>query len=53
MMKLEYDHGGYIIWGFSNFLDGYNTKLRGLVPGWKGVMQLNNFGSGFRTFWFG
>jgi peptide/nickel transport system substrate-binding protein len=53
MMRLEYQHGGYIVWGFSNFLDGYSTKLKGLIPGWKGVMQLNNFGSGYRTFWFG
>jgi peptide/nickel transport system substrate-binding protein len=52
MMKLEYQNGGYVIWGFSNFLDGYSTKLQGLIPGWKGVMQLNNFGSGYRTFWF-
>jgi len=52
MMKLEYENGGYIVWGFSNFLDGYSTKLQGLVQGWKGVMQLNNFGSGYRTFWF-
>jgi peptide/nickel transport system substrate-binding protein len=53
MMKLEYENGGYIVWGFSNFLDGYSTRLKGLIHGWKGVMQLNNFGSGYRTFWFG
>ena len=53
MMTLEYQHGGYIIWGFSNFLDGYSTKVKGLIQGWKGVMQLNNFGNGYRTFRFG
>jgi peptide/nickel transport system substrate-binding protein len=53
MMTLEYQHGGYIIWGFSNFLDGYSTRVKGLIHGWKGVMQLNNFGNGYRTFWFG
>jgi peptide/nickel transport system substrate-binding protein len=53
MMALEYEHGGYIVWGFSNFLDGYSTKVQGLIQGWKGVMQLNNFGNGYRTFWFG
>jgi peptide/nickel transport system substrate-binding protein len=52
MMQLEYQHGGYIVWGFSNFLDGYSSKVHGLIHGWRGVMQLNNFGSGYRTFWF-
>jgi peptide/nickel transport system substrate-binding protein len=52
MMKLEYDNGGYIIWGFSNFLDGYSTKVKGLVQGDKGVIPLNGFGFGFRTLWF-
>jgi len=52
MMALEYKNGGYIIWGFSNFLDGYSSKVQGLIQGWKGVMQLNNFGNGYRTFWF-
>jgi peptide/nickel transport system substrate-binding protein len=53
MQTLEYNNGGYIIWGFSKFLDGYSSKLQGLIQGWKGVMQLNNFGNGYRTFWFG
>jgi peptide/nickel transport system substrate-binding protein len=53
MQKLEYDNGGYIIWGFSDFLDGYSTKLQGLRPGDKGVLPLNGFGHGFRTIWFG
>jgi peptide/nickel transport system substrate-binding protein len=52
MQTLEYNNGGYIIWGFSQFLDGYSSKLQGLVQGWKGVMQLNNFGNGYRTLWF-
>jgi peptide/nickel transport system substrate-binding protein len=52
MQKLEYDHGGYVIWGFSNFLDGYSTKVQGLVQGEKGVISLNDFGNGFRSLWF-
>jgi peptide/nickel transport system substrate-binding protein len=53
MQKLEYDNGGYIVWGFSDFLDGYSKKLQGLKPGDKGVLPLNGFGHGYRTIWFG
>jgi peptide/nickel transport system substrate-binding protein len=52
MQMLEYDKGGYIIWGFSDFLDGYSTKLKGLTAGDKGVLPLNGFGHGYRTIWF-
>ena len=27
MQKMEYDKGGYIVWGFSTLLDGYATKV--------------------------
>jgi peptide/nickel transport system substrate-binding protein len=53
MQKMEYDNGGYIVWGFSTLLDGYNTKLKGLKAGDKGVLPLNAFGHGYRTIWFG
>jgi peptide/nickel transport system substrate-binding protein len=53
MQTLEYDNGGYIIWGFSDFLDGYSSKLQGLTAGDKGVLPLNGFGHGYRTIWFG
>jgi peptide/nickel transport system substrate-binding protein len=53
MQKMEYDNGGYIIWGFSTLLDGYTTKLKGLKTGDKGVLPLNAFGHGYRTIWFG
>ncbi len=53
MQMLEYDNGGYGIWGFSDFLDGYSTKLQGLTAGDKGVLPLNGFGHGYRTIWFG
>jgi peptide/nickel transport system substrate-binding protein len=53
MQKLEYDNGGYIVWGFSTLLDGYSTKVKGLKRGDKGVLPLNAFGHGYRTIWFG
>jgi peptide/nickel transport system substrate-binding protein len=52
MQKLEYDHGGYVIWGFSNFLDGYSTRVQGLIQGDRGVIPLNGFGNGFRSLSF-
>ena len=27
-----YDDGGYIIWGFANFLDGYRSNVHGFTP---------------------
>jgi peptide/nickel transport system substrate-binding protein len=53
MQKMEYDNGGYIIWGFTTLLDGYSTKVKGLKTGDKGVLSLNGFGHGYRTIWFG
>jgi peptide/nickel transport system substrate-binding protein len=52
MQKLEYDNGGYIVWGFSTLLDGYSTKVKGLKAGDKGVLPLNGFGYGYRTLSF-
>jgi peptide/nickel transport system substrate-binding protein len=52
MQTMEYQNGGYIIWGFSTLLDGYSTKLQGLRQGDKGVLPLNAFGHGYRTLWF-
>ena len=53
MQKLEYDNGGYVVWGFSTLLDGYSAKVKGLKQGDKGVLPLNAFGHGYRTIWFG
>jgi peptide/nickel transport system substrate-binding protein len=53
MQKLEYDNGGYLIWGFSTLLDGYSTKVQGVKQGDKGVLPFNAFGHGYRTIWFG
>jgi peptide/nickel transport system substrate-binding protein len=53
MQKMEYDNGGLLIWGFSTLLDGYNTKVKGVKQGDKGVLPFNAFGHGYRTIWFG
>jgi peptide/nickel transport system substrate-binding protein len=53
MQTMEYNNGGYIIWGFSTLLDGYSSKVQGLKTGDKGVLPLNAFGHGYRTIWFG
>ena len=51
MQQLEYDLGGYIIPFFGNLIDGYSSKVQGLVPS-KGTLNLDSFGHGFRTIWF-
>lgn len=28
--QIEYERGGYIVWGFVNVLDGFHTKVKGL-----------------------
>ena len=53
MQKMEYDSGGYIIASFSTLLDGYNTRVKGLQRGDRGILPLNGFGHGYRTIWFG
>ncbi len=53
MQKMEYDAGGYIVWGFNTQLDAYATKVKGFTTGDKGVLALNSFGHGYRTIWFG
>jgi peptide/nickel transport system substrate-binding protein len=30
--QIEYDSGGYIVWGFKNQVDAYATKVTGFVP---------------------
>ena len=53
MQSLEYNNGGYLIWGFSTLLDGYSSKVKGVRQGDKGVLPFNAFGHGYRTIWFG
>ena len=41
--QLEYDRGGYIVFAFSNQVDGYSTKVSGFTPSKVGV-PLTNYG---------
>jgi peptide/nickel transport system substrate-binding protein len=43
--KILYDEGGFIIWGWSNTIDAYNTKFTGFVPSKNGI-PLGNWGFG-------
>jgi peptide/nickel transport system substrate-binding protein len=52
MQKLEYENGGYIIPFFGDLIDGYSPKVQGLKPS-KGTLNLDTFGRGYRTIWFG
>ena len=52
MQQIEYNIGGYIIPFFGGLIDGYSTKVKGLVPS-KGTLNLDSFGHGYRTIWFG
>jgi peptide/nickel transport system substrate-binding protein len=51
MQKIEYDSGGYIVWGFYNLVDAYSSKVVGLKPS-KGTLPLGNYGNDFRTISF-
>jgi peptide/nickel transport system substrate-binding protein len=52
MQQIEYNIGGYIIPFFGDLIDGYAAKVKGLKPS-KGTLNLDTFGHGFRTIWFG
>ena len=52
MQQLEYNIGGYIIPFFGGLIDGYSAKVKGLKPS-KGTLNLDSFGHGYRTIWFG
>jgi peptide/nickel transport system substrate-binding protein len=47
VQKILYDQGGYLIWGFTPFLDGVSKKVQGVVP--SGFFALGNFD--FPHFW--
>jgi peptide/nickel transport system substrate-binding protein len=44
---IEQNEGGYIVWSFNNQIDGYSSKLGGVVPNKSGVplssFHFNNF----------
>jgi peptide/nickel transport system substrate-binding protein len=52
MQQAEYNAGGYIIPFFGGLIDGYSAKVKGFKPS-KGTLNLDSFGHGFRTIWFG
>jgi peptide/nickel transport system substrate-binding protein len=52
MQQVEYNIGGYIIPFFGGLIDGYSAKVKGLAPS-KGTLNLDSFGHGYRTIWFG
>ncbi|MDX6521573.1 MAG: peptide/nickel transport system substrate-binding protein [Gaiellales bacterium] len=52
MQKLEYDEGGYIIPFFNNLVDSYSSKVQGFNVN-RGTLNLDSFGHGYRTIWFG
>jgi peptide/nickel transport system substrate-binding protein len=52
MQQIEYNIGGYIIPFFGGLIDGYSTRVKGLKPS-KGTLNLDSFGHGYRTIWFG
>src|SRR6266566_7030175 len=52
MQQIEYNTGGYIIPCFAGLIDGYAAKVKGLKPS-KGTLNLDSFGYGYRTIWFG
>lgn len=47
VQKVLYDRGGYLIWGFTPFVDGVSKKVQGVVP--SGFFALGNFD--FPHFW--
>lgn len=51
MQKIEYQSGGYIIWGFYNLVDAYSPKVVGFKPS-KGSLPLGSYGNSFRTISF-
>jgi peptide/nickel transport system substrate-binding protein len=52
MQSLEYDNGGYIIPFFNDLVDAYSSKVQGFQPS-KGTLNLDSFGNGYTTIWFG
>jgi peptide/nickel transport system substrate-binding protein len=48
LQKIEYDDGGYIIWGYPNQVDAYTRYVGGLLPDRQGI-PLNSYR--FRKAW--
>jgi peptide/nickel transport system substrate-binding protein len=52
LQKMDYEDGAYIIPVFNAFADAYRTKVRGVVNR-PGQLNLDYYGRGFQTLWFG
>lgn len=52
MQEMEYEAGGWIIWSFIDHVDGYSSKVNGLIAAQRTPYPLNNYGQGFRALWF-
>lgn len=52
MQKIEYDEGGNLIAFFRDNVDAYSKKVFGFRTS-KGNVNLDTYGHGFRTIWFG
>jgi peptide/nickel transport system substrate-binding protein len=52
MQQIEYNIGGYIIPFFGGLIDGYSARVKGFKPS-QGTLNLDSFGHGYRTIWFG
>jgi peptide/nickel transport system substrate-binding protein len=43
LQRMLWNDGGYIIWGFQDFLDAYTSKLRGITGGSERNFNMYNF----------
>lgn len=44
MQKIEWDRGGYIIWGYNNFIDAVSDKVSGIESTAQSQLPLDTFG---------
>jgi peptide/nickel transport system substrate-binding protein len=51
MQRLEYLYGGYIIPFYNDHVDAHSPSVLGLRPN-RGPLNLDAYGSGYRTMWF-
>jgi len=49
LQQIDYDRGGYVIWGFTKSLDAASTKVGGLRENTKSIFGLNNYA--FNKMW--